>query len=288
MTILAHGDRLDAIEALKELPSVEFLYFGEEQNKDAQAKYAHEMAMAWQALTIPRKQYVFVDPPKGLDPKKLKPRADRHILFTGDVPAAWKRWAESPGVQMTKYGLEPGKLVAFLVAGNAEAGIPKFTRPAAEHLVASNPGGLSALYWPIQALVEAEISQPIAFDAVMDLWPVIPVSGKVYAVKLGDLIRVLGKKDAISLALKVPEKESFGALKGLETACKSNENRVKLISALFKAIDEKRLKPDAALVIFTLACLEETTWPSKSKAGASPSPLPKMLSRLSNIPSSRL
>ena len=291
MTVVAYGDRMDAIEAMKLREAAELVTFDQDvkDNSDEMKTQVHEMCMAWQTLTIPRKQLVFVDPPSKLDPKKLKPRADRHVVFTGSVPAAWKRWAEaSTSVQLERYGYEAADLVQLLVAGNPGAGVPKFTKTAAEHLVACNPGGLCALEWPVKALVAAEVPIPVQLESVMELWPVVPVEGKVYTVKLGDLIKTLGRNGAVLLASKVPEKESFGALMGLKVACKSSENRVKLIDALLVAIDKKRLKPDAALVFLTLACLEESTWPSKSKAGASPSPLLRTLSRLSNTPCSRL
>jgi hypothetical protein len=132
-----------------------------------------------------------------------------------------------------------------------------------------------------------EYPEPISLEDAMEAWPFVVVKGKVYAVNLGHLIRTLGTEKAISLVSTAPEKESYGALKGLQVACQSQSDRLQWLNSLLKGVDEKKWTPKAALVLFTHLCLIEkkgARWPSNGTENTSFSPALTRLYQLCGIP----
>lgn len=269
VSVLAHGERMEAIEAFKQLPGeVEFIIYPTLAFDIGERDLVWEMTRDWKQITIPPKTIVFIDPPSKLDPtrQKLRAQPNRNVYFTKGVTATWKKWAEVNGATTSEFGIDKAKLIQLLRAGNKEAGIPKFTVSAAEHFAACNPGGLASLSNGLQPLIEAEFKEPINLENVLRVWPFSVSKEKVYAVSLTAFRKALGTKDAIALALRVPEGETISSLHGLKLACKSSTNRVNLIDSMLLGMYQKLWSPQAALILFTLACFEEAQWPSPSRS----------------------
>lgn len=286
MTVLAHGDRQDAVAAMRErFPDAEFVAYADKP--DPGEDPAYDLTMRWRMATLPRQHLVFVNPPKDLKLKDLKPGSHRHFVVEGKLTKSWQTWGSQPGVEVVNHHLEPAQLVNLLMAGAPAAGIPRFTKGAAEHLVVSNPGGLQALAWPIQLAAAAGSREPIGLEAVTGLWPFVPITGKTYAVKLPDMLSAVGTSRAVELANKIPAEQAIGTLEVLKSIYKSKveaakvakkpcdnfQKRVKLIEIALTGMREKRWNGKAALVLFTLACYQlEAPCPSSSKATNSSSP----------------
>ena len=65
MTVLAHGDRPDALAGLRDrFPGCEFIFFPEKPRLDERGNDidVYEMAMAWKTATLPQVHRVFVEP----------------------------------------------------------------------------------------------------------------------------------------------------------------------------------------------------------------------------------
>lgn len=294
MTILAHGDRFDAIESFRALENVEYVYFVDEDNP----KPVHTFWMRWRTATNPRKHLVFVNPPK-LELGELSPRPGRHIVITeGRQLPQWLAWAKKHKVEVQAHALSPQTLIALLVAGDSDFGIPKFRRNAAEHLVQAFPGGVQTLYLPIMGLQSSETPEPISLEAVLELCPLTVSKGPVYTVSAVELLKNLGSARAIALAAKVPAKEAYGPLiyarkkytsevievqavhpgssevlkKCTRMACLGYENRVTFLDAMLTGIEQKCWNPRAALVLFSILCLLEASAPAEANC---PSPSSK-------------
>ncbi len=264
-----------------------------------------ELAETKPAATVNRDQYllwaernrehlVWVNPPKDWNPKDLTPHPGRHLIFcesedsrgrkqAPNFPALWKKWA-------TAHKLEPETLElptdaqreAFLVSGRA--GI-KFTRDAAKMLCIDFPGGIDALFWPVEALKLMEAKQPISADDAA----LVCFNGE--NLKLANQIcKNLGNATALQLAATVDKKNAFGGLKYFEAACKKAPVRLEYLEALFQGIDARRWHPWIALQLFVHLCYQEknqeSACQSPSKMAGSCSVTMPGFYRLLGIPSS--
>lgn len=316
MTVIAHGDRFDAIESFRGFERVEYVYFqlselSEESVAAQTQKLVHDFWMRWRQPTNPRKNLVLVDPPKGIDFKGLVPKSDRHVVISDPkLLAPWQAWARSHKnqVDVVKHAIVPQALIGLLVEGDVDEGIPRFRKNAAEHLVQAYPGGLFTLAIPIAALKAREVKVPVSLEDVLELCPLVG-KGQQYAVSAVDLIKGLGTSKAVELAGRTPEKQAYGPLiyalkkynsevteieavhpgstevrkNSTRIACPGYENRVTFLEAVIRGIEEKKWNPRAGLVLFAYLCLLEGACPSTSVETSSFSPALRTLSQLSNM-----
>ncbi len=333
MTILAHGNRLDALARFEELVPHEFVYI-----EDAGETGQVQLAMRWRTPSRELKHLVFIVP-KALKPSKsLKPRADRHLVFD-ELTAPWKRWSQQPGVEVEDHCVDTEKLEQLLRQGSVAAGVPVFTAGAAEHFINVHPGGLTALQGPLAMLKASEVKTPIELTSVRHQWPFRVIAGKVYSVDLMTLVRKLGSQEAMVMVKDIVDKEAYGALKGVEVVCarkikgqlrteldlldldtgeepvkswleqttakdladrfamiraRSGSSkipcfveleRLQLVQVVLSAIEQKRLRPKAALFLVCLRLYQESRCPSKSQTELSVSKLLSTDCLLSSTPS---
>lgn len=274
MTQIFFGDRLDVLVKVNKLQNVE----------QVKVTDKHEFNMLWQSNTIPRKNLVFVDLPSSIDPKDIKPRADRHLAFLDkDVSKPWSTWATKHKIKPEGGFIPSEKFVSLLMEGTAE--IPKFTREAAEHVVSCNPGGFHVFYWVIETIKDLELKEPICFKDVFEVWPFVVHEGKTYTVDSRELVKHLGFQKGIELAAKIPEREAFGGLKYLEKACKATPDRVQLVKLMIQGIKEVKWSSKAALVLLAHLCYMEKQWQSNLSSKTLSSPVASQMLQLFDIPS---
>lgn len=282
MTVIQFGSRLDSIEFWKNKPNTEFYYFDEKLPNE---EVIHSFVMTWNGETLPPSHIVFVCPPSFIRPTGLKPRKTRHLIFEEEPFQSWITWAKENKIKPQEQGKSPEYLIAGLSAG--AMGLPKFTPEAAKHLVTCSPGGLQAIWWPVQQIKAMGYAEPITLEDAMEAWPFVVHKGRTYAVNLSKLLKALGTKDAIEIVSQAPEKESYSGLMGLKVACHTQANRLQWLNSLIQGVDDKKWTPKAALLIFTHLCLIERNkpaWLSQKTTLLSSSPALTQLYRLLGIP----
>jgi hypothetical protein len=282
MTEIHFGSRLDAIEWWKNKLNVEFYYFDE---KDSNEEAVHKFVMTWNGETLPPSHIVFVTPPSCIKSNLVKPRKTRHLIFEDELPQNWKAWAKDNKIKPTELGKSPEYLIAGLVAG--AQGFPKFTPEAAKHLVMCSPGGLQAIWWPVQQVKAMGYPEPISLEHALEAWPFVVHKGRSYAVNLSKLLKALGTSEAIKLVSEAPEREGYSGLMGLKVACQPQLDRLQLLNSLIQGVDDKRWTPKAALLIFTHLCFiqrSNPSWLSQKSTLSLSSPALTQLYRLLGIP----
>lgn len=284
MTQICFGSRLDAIEWWKNKPNVEFYYFNL-NDRDSNEQIIYDFVMTWNGETFPPSQIVFVNPPSFIKAAAVKPKKTRHLIIEDELPAGWKAWAKEHKIKPVELGKSSDYLIAGLVAG--AQGFPKFTPEAAKHLVMCSPGGLQAIWWPVQQVKAMGYPEPISLEHAMEAWPFVVHKGRSYAVNLSKLLKALGTAEAISLVCKAPEKEAYSGLMGLKVACQPQPDRLQLLNSLIQGVEDKRWTPKAALLIFTHLCFiqrNKPSWLSQKLTLSLSSPALTQLYRLLGIP----
>ena len=288
MTVIAYGERGDAIAALRaRYPDAEFVFFDARPDPDTDPVY--DAMLRWKTSTNPQAHVVWVDPPATWVPKTLPVHGYRHVVFADKVPAPWLTWAKQDRVEMLPCLFDAGQWRALLVTGSPEAGVPQFTPAAADHVLEANPGGVHALGSALELLTAAEVPQPITLGSVTALWPYSPTKGKkAYAVDIGALIQTLGTEKAVKLAAMVPDREALGPLHALRAVyvnkvaaaqlakkdCIGYQKRVKLADTALALMVDKVLTGKAALFLFVLSCYEDKVYSAHPLPGDSACPLP--------------
>lgn len=219
---------------------------------------------AWRMVGLLPDPVVFFNPPyPGKKDAWLQPRADRHLAFEAEVPAAWQAWLKKHRRKPEPVSFPAETLAKLLVAGHPEANLPRFTPEAATFVLEAFPQGLAALQAFAQVLVAAEVPQPVTLAAVQRLWPFDAGLVKRYDVAFVDFQRHLGKQKGLQLALRVQEKNAVPALAILENVyCKQRPELLKYMCIVREAFKLKRYSARVALFLFAWACYQEGLCPS--------------------------
>jgi hypothetical protein len=241
LTLLLEGHRLDALAYLKEKNILHWVY----------ADDAHWLRQ-WRQVDL--RQVAFVNPPFDRPPKELRARGDRHLVFDGEAPSAWKKWALKNQVEILNFDFDSAKLVQLLISGKADWGIPPFEPSAAEHFVSAHTGGLEALAAPLKFTACAEYGAPVGFEQIKKQWPFVIVKNKLHRVELGELIKSLGYPKSLKLVEKLNDKECFSALHGVRSATLAALNKSKAISQIVE-VTGKKIEQIEPSEIYTLLAI---------------------------------
>jgi hypothetical protein len=220
----------------------------EKGNLESEADFFRQ----WTTPLMPPQHIVFIDVPATWDLSTLVPRADRHIaqLDKETLTANLTKWSKKPKVNTFKsVALTKGQMRSLLVSG--KLGLT-FHPKAADMMLELRGRNLQSLYWPVQQLIDMNLPQPITLDDMMGHWPIRD------EVDAHDIKLSIGTTRACILAYKTQPKKAWGGLFILEKMIK-NPLYLEYLDLAKQGIVSKRWSPKMALILFTMACLHEST-----------------------------
>lgn len=185
-----------------------------------------------------------------LNIKKLPDKASKfkHLIYENkEFDKTIQAWIKKHNCQLINIIRSVDSLEAYLIKLG-------FRKEAAQFVIQSCDVGLLELRETVRLII-ACCDKPYSLTEIRELWPFVPKVGKVYSLKLGELIKSLGTNKSLELLDQVTDADCYDALRGLQVGCKANLTRVEHLILLESQIKSKELTPRAALVLFCMECI---------------------------------
>ena len=248
MSLIVYGDPEDVIHNCKKMGQL--VYANQEV---LVSKYI----MEWKSYSLDRITRVFVSPTQRLNPKDLFPRQDRIVAFPyGGVPSVWRKWGENNSVEFVEFKSTPVQLINILGT--------KYTKQAAVHLVACNPGGLYPVVQAAKYIEYLQLKKPYSYEDIVSVWPYAIQEGKTYKVSLTKLNKLLGTKEGVVVCNTLSDGEAYSAMAGLYAVNKNKQQDVaELIGIILKGVKDKRWKPKLGLLLISFLLMSEKSYLEK-------------------------
>jgi hypothetical protein len=251
MTIIFYGDSEDVLHACKSVGAS--IVQVTEDNKAETTDFMYR----WSSYTLVPEQMVFINPP--FKPKDVFPKFDRHLAFLEEIPKEWIEWGKKHKITFKEFKTNKKDLVKFLMVGNSEKNVPKFTQSAALHLVEHYTHGKFKLAEMAQYFKLMGFEEPIKLEDVLEIWPYTS-DGKEHKVNLSKLLKELGTPASIERVKTVAEEESIPLLRGLFKATqKYYPEEHMLVQKIIQGVMDKRWKPKAGVVLLSHLLLKCNT-----------------------------
>lgn len=241
MSSIFYGNAEDCLAHVLSISNKVIRSVGASETEEEEEEVESNLIHVWNTYGLSYEVITFVDPSRDdLNPKHLKPRPGRNLMFSTKISAPWMRWIAENNLTGTKVETPIEELVSRLKAYGLSTN-------AAYYAVSISGLSSTAVDKLIETFSYLDLDFPISESQVVSLWPYLPKAGKVYSVPLPKLLRLIGTNESLKLVQGISSAECFMLMAGLRKALVNQQDKLELVETVFTGIRKKFYKPEAGL-----------------------------------------